>query len=182
MPVGSCTRQSNAESAEHSPPSQMQRYKVIPPTKQNRDNIVQFQTSSMEDATNDKYGDHVGENYETPTTHHSVHQGSLLITVPSSFRPRLYTSKAMAAEPTCWLVPGARRRTGSANCCIRLSSSRAPSTPSRAHLGALLVTRERCRSYPGVQCELRRRRRDTCIRALSRMRTTFRVNADWCPS
>jgi hypothetical protein len=124
----------------------MQRCKVIPPTKQNRDNIVQFQTSSMEDATNDKCGDHVGENYETPTTHHSG--TSLLITVPSSFRPRLYTSKAMAAEPTCWLVPGARRRTGSVNRRIRLRSSRAP-TPSRAHLGALSVTRECCHLYPG---------------------------------
>ena len=144
--MGSCTRQSNAESVEHSPPSQMQRCKVIPPTKKNRDNVVQFQTSSMEDATNDKYGDHVGENYEAPTTHHSG--TSLLITVTSSFRPRLYTPKAMAAEPTCWLVPGARRRTGSGNRRIRLSSSRAP-TPSRAHLGALLVTHERCRSYPG---------------------------------
>jgi hypothetical protein len=48
----------------------MQRCKVIPPTRQNRSHIARFnfRTSSIEDATNDKYGDRVGENYEGPST------------------------------------------------------------------------------------------------------------------
>ncbi|KAI0273262.1 hypothetical protein BGY98DRAFT_998403 [Russula aff. rugulosa BPL654] len=181
MPVGSCTRQSNAESAEHSPPSQMQRYKVIPPT--NRIAIILYNFRPVL--------------WKTPPT---TNMGTTWVKTTRLPQPTIryikdhyyhstlfFPSKTVHIEGNgrrAYLLacPWSQTAHGSANCRIRLSSSRAPSTPSRAHLGALLVTRERCRSYPGVQCELRRRRRDTCIRALSRMRTTFRVNADWCPS
>jgi hypothetical protein len=47
----------------------MQRYKDIPPIRQN---IIfyNFRTRSIEGTTNDKYDDRVGENYEGPTIHH----------------------------------------------------------------------------------------------------------------
>src|ERR1700679_2443715 len=42
----------------------MQKCKAIPPTKQNHSHIVQIQDQFY--ATNNKYGDHVGENYRGP--------------------------------------------------------------------------------------------------------------------
>ena len=66
--MGSCTRHSlsvSAESAERPSPSQMQRCKVIPPTRQNRNHIVQLQDQFYR-KRNNKYGDRVGENYAIP--------------------------------------------------------------------------------------------------------------------
>jgi hypothetical protein len=61
--MGPCTKRSlsvSADSAERTSPSQMQRCKVILP--QDRITIILyiFRTSSIEGATNDKYGDSVG--------------------------------------------------------------------------------------------------------------------------
>jgi hypothetical protein len=44
----------------------MQRCKVIPLITQNHNILYRFRTSSIEDATNDKHDDRVGENYEDP--------------------------------------------------------------------------------------------------------------------
>jgi len=66
--MGSCTRHSlsvSAEMDERTSPNQMQKCNVIPSTRQNSNHIVtlyNFRTSSIEDATNDKYGVRVGEN------------------------------------------------------------------------------------------------------------------------
>jgi hypothetical protein len=67
--MGSCTRHFlsvSTDTAERTSPSQMQRCKVNPPTRQNRNHTVSynFRTSSIEEATEDKYGDRVVENYE----------------------------------------------------------------------------------------------------------------------
>jgi hypothetical protein len=51
----------------------------------------------MEDATNDKYSDRVGENQkgsQPPTIHHPG--AAVLVTVPSSSRLRLYAPKTRA--------------------------------------------------------------------------------------
>ena len=73
--MGSCTRHSlpvRVEIRERPSPSQVQRCKVILPTRQNRNLIVQYwnQFYRIEDATNDKYGDRLGENYEDSTIYH----------------------------------------------------------------------------------------------------------------
>jgi hypothetical protein len=53
----------DSHGAEHPSPSQMPRYNVIPPIRLNHDHIVKIGpvlSCSIEDATNDKYGDRVG--------------------------------------------------------------------------------------------------------------------------
>ena len=94
--------------------------------------------------------------HHPPSRHTSTNRGTLL------FLPK--TVRTEGNGESTWLVSGVRQRTGSANCRIRLPSSRAP-TLLRAHLGALQDTRERC--------ELRWGRRATCIRAQSRMLRLF---------
>jgi hypothetical protein len=83
--MGSCTKHFlsvSADSAERPSWSPMQRCKVIPPTRQNSILLYNFRTSSIEDATNDIYGDRVGEDYEGPTIRHPG--AAVLVTVLSS--------------------------------------------------------------------------------------------------
>jgi hypothetical protein len=58
--------------------------------------VYDFRIGSIEDATNDKYSDRVGENYEGPTIHH--HGAAVLVTVRSSSRLRLYAPKTRATR------------------------------------------------------------------------------------
>ena len=89
-PTQACTRHSFQPALRGAPVIQSRKVIPLASLRRNCNHIVQydFRTSSIEDATNDKYGDSVGENYK------GHHRGAAVpFTVPS--RSHLYALKTM---------------------------------------------------------------------------------------